>query len=422
MPRETPVSTFKFLHAADLHLDSPLLGLAAKSPDFASRVELASRQSFENLIDLAVAEQVAFVVLAGDVFDGDLRNFQTGLFFTSAMRRLEEAGIRVFLISGNHDAENRYAGRLRYSANVHLFSARSAESVAIEEFGVVLHGQSFPQRDVFENLARDYPTPIANQFNIGVLHTACAGSEGPHVSYAPCTVEQLVNHGYDYWALGHVHARVVLNEYPHVVYPGNLQGRHPREAGAKGATLVTVEDGRIVACEPRELDVVRWARITVDISDASSVEGAFDLVREAVEAICLDAGDRPIALRLRLEGESVLDSELVLGQATAREDLQSLLASLRGEIWLEKLEVATRPPTRAEAADPTVSGELAAEITALSVELAPRLEACLAEIRAKLPAQARAEDLFAQLRAEAPDRAMALALSLVGGGHGDHAD
>lgn len=416
------MSTFKFLHAADLHLDSPLLGLAAKSPDFAARVEQASRQAFENLLDLAIAEKVAFVVLAGDVFDGDLRNFQTGLFFTAAMRRLEEAGIRVFLIAGNHDAENRYAGRLRYSANVHLFSAKSAESVAIEDLGVVLHGQSFAQRDVFENLARAYPPPAANQFNIGLLHTACAGSEGPHEAYAPCTVEQLVNHGYDYWALGHVHARVVLNEHPHVVYPGNLQGRHPREAGAKGATLVTVEDGRIVACEARELDVVRWARISVDISGAGDVQAAFDLAREAVDAICLEAGERPIALRLRLEGESALDREIVLGQAAVREDLQALLASLGGEVWLEKLEVATRPPARPEAVDPTVSGELAAEITALGAELGPRLEACLAEIRVKLPAQAHAEDLFAQLRAEAPQRALALALSLVGGGDDDHAD
>ena len=416
------MSSFKFIHAADLHLDSPLLGLTAKSADFAARVERASRQAFENLLDLAITEAVAFVVLAGDVFDGDLRNFQTGLFFTAGMQRLEAAGIRVFLIAGNHDAENRYAGRLKYSANVHLFSAKAAESVALDDLGVVIHGQSFAQRDVIENLARAYPEPVPNRFNLGVLHTACAGSEGPHAVYAPCTVDQLVNHGYDYWALGHVHARAELSQHPHVVYPGNLQGRHPREAGAKGATLLTVEDGEISACEHCELDVIRWARVVVDVSAADALPDLLRGVRDAVEPVCATAGDRPVALRLRLEGETALDGEIMLAPAAVREDVEAILASLPSEVWLEKLELATRPPPRPETLDPTVSGDLAAEILALKDELSPRLDACLAEIRTKLPAHARAETLFAQLRSEAPDRALALALSLVKSSEADRAD
>lgn len=416
------MTSFKFVHAADLHLDSPLLGLASKSADFAARVEQASRQAFENLLDLAIAEEAAFVVLAGDVFDGDLRNFQTGLYFTAAMRRLEDAGIRVFLIAGNHDAENRYASRLKYSANVHLFPHKVAGSVDLQDLGVAVHGQSFGQRDVMENIARAYPTPQAGRFNIGVLHTACAGSEGPHQVYAPCTLEQLVNHGYDYWALGHVHARTVLNAHPHVVYPGNLQGRHAREAGPKGATLVTVTDGSVTDCEHRDLDVVRWARATIDISQGGNIQDVLDLARDAVEPICVEARDRPVAIRLRLEGESALHAELMLAPGSIREDLEALLASLAGEIWLEKLEIGTQAPAAAMAADPTVSGGLRSEIGDLAGGIDAGLEACLAEIRGKMPANARVEDLFDRLRRDAPERALALALSLVGGGEADHAD
>jgi exonuclease SbcD len=168
---------FKFLHAADLHLDSPLLGLATKSADYAARVDRASRDAFENLIGLAIDEGCKFIVLAGDIFDGDLRNFQTGLFFIDQMRRLDAAGIQAFLILGNHDAENRFAAKLTMSANVHVFDSKRPQTIAIEALLVTIHGRSFPQRDVTENIARGYPAAVSGRFNIGVLHTACQGSK-----------------------------------------------------------------------------------------------------------------------------------------------------------------------------------------------------------------------------------------------------
>ena len=260
------MAEFRFLHAADLHLDSPLLGLRGKSGDFASRVEQASRTAFERLVTMAIERRCRFVVLAGDVFDGDLRDYASGLFFLSGMARLQRAGIRVILIAGNHDAENRFFAKLAFADNVTFFDHRAAEHFAIEDVGVVVHGRSFGRREVTDNIALGYGMPHRNLFNIGVLHTACVGNEGHHAAYAPCTLEQLVNHGYDYWALGHVHARAVLNLHPHVVYPGNLQGRSPRETGAKGATIVEVADGTVVACTHHDLDDVRWAATEVDVS------------------------------------------------------------------------------------------------------------------------------------------------------------
>ena len=413
---------FKFLHAADLHLDSPLLGLATKSAHYAARVDRASRDAFERLIALAVEEGCSFIVLAGDIFDGDLRNFETGLFFMDQMRRLEEAGIQAFLILGNHDAENRFAAKLSMSANVHVFGSRRAEAIAINALQVTVHGRSFPQRDVTENIARDYPAAVAGHFNIGVLHTACQGSESYHAPYAPCTVEQLVNHGYDYWALGHVHARAVLSTDPHIVYPGNLQGRSPRETGPKGATVVTVSDGRVTELTHHDLDTVRWATLSVDATGIDTRTGLFDRIRETIEQASAVAGDRALAVRLRIVGVSSQHHHLVIDPQSLRDDVGALLATLASDIWLEKLVVATTAPAQPDALDPTVSGRLAAEIGGVGdEEIDALIEARLAEVRAKMPAGAHVDTFFETLRSEASARAKALALSLVGEAEGDDA-
>ena len=364
---------------------------------------------------LAIAEDCRFVVLAGDTFDGDLREFRTALYFLSGMAKLRDAGIRVFLIAGNHDAGNRFADKLAHTANVHRFAHKRAETIVIEEIGVVVHGRSFGQRDVTENIALAYPPHRAGLFNIGVLHTACAGMEGSHAAYAPCSLEQLVNHGYQYWALGHVHARAVLNEHPHVVYPGNLQGRSPRETGAKGATLVEVSGGMVVSCVHRDLDEVRWASVSVDVSDAAGRAAIVASVRPILDELGGDVGHRPVALRLTLRGATVLHGELLIDRAALREDVEALLATLPIDIWLEKLDIRTEAPGRSVATDPTVAGRLAAEVRRLGLEagLVADLEASLADVRTKMPASARLDELFERLRDEAPSRAVELAASLV---------
>ena len=406
---------FTFVHAADLHLDSPLLGLAGKSAEYAARVESASREAFDNLVALAIDEGCRFLLLAGDIFDGDLRNFQTGLYFMEGMRRLDEAGIAVFMVLGNHDSANRFADKLALSGNVHVFPKARAATHMLDDVGVAIHGRSFPRPDVSEDLAREYPAATDALFNIGVLHTACAGSEGHHARYAPCTPEQLANHGYDYWALGHVHAHAVLGENPHIVYPGNLQGRHPRETGPKGAVLVRVDDGAVVGLEHRALDMVRWASITVDVSGIDDHPELLSYIRGHIAHCAEQADGRPIALRLIVNGTSPLHSRLILERAAFREDVETLLATLSHDVWLEKLRLETTHPAAPDAVDPTVAGKLDREVTRLSQDsaIAEVLEARLAEIRTKLPAGAHADAFIEQMRAEIPERAAALARSLV---------
>jgi exonuclease SbcD len=409
------MADFKFLHAADLHLDSPLLGLAGKSAEFAVRLEQASRAAFDNLIDLAIAEGCRFVVLAGDIFDGNLRHMPTGLFFLSRMRRLEDAGIAVFLVAGNHDAENEFASKLSLSANVWLFDRKAAETRRLDDVGAAIHGQSFRERAVTDNIARNYPRADEGYFNIGVLHTACAGSEGEHAVYAPCTLEQLVNHGYDYWALGHVHTRAVLSEHPHVVYPGNLQGRHARETGSKGATLVTVTDGRVASAEHRDLDVVRWASATVDVGDLTGRSAILERISTNLTIEAVLAGARPLALRLKLVGATPDHAALLFDRGGLRDDVEALCATLPFDIWLEKLVVATQPTVALDPLDPTIAGRLGEEIRRLGsgAALDSILDDVLKEIRNKMPASAGVDGLLERLRAEAPARGVDLALALV---------
>lgn len=406
---------FKFLHAADLHLDSPLLGLSARAADLASRVEAASRRAFERLIDLAISEGCRFVVLAGDVFDGDLRDIRSGLFFLGGMSRLGDAGIPVYMIAGNHDAQNGFLDKLRHSDNVHRFDHRHGHTHTMDDVGVAVHGRSFGRREVVENIALDYPLPYPDHFNVGVLHTACGGVEGAHARYAPCTVEQLVNHGYDYWALGHVHARMTLHEHPHVVYPGNIQGRSVRETGPRGATVVHVSDGRVTHIEHHDLDDVRWASVDVDLAGATGDDDVRARALPVLEEVVAAAGERPVALRLRLCGETASHSRFVLGRSDLRDDMEAMLVTLPGTVWLEKLVLDTTPPSSAVADDPSVAGRLVAEVRRLGSGgglddvMAPWLD----ELRAKVPNRGRFEDLVARIREEAPGRAVDLALALI---------
>jgi DNA repair protein SbcD/Mre11 len=410
---------FRFVHAADLHLDSPLIGLAKKSEDCAARLDDASRRAFDNLVALAIEEECRLIVIAGDIFDGQWRDYRTGLFFADRMRQLSQAGIRVIIIAGNHDADNRFANRLEYSDNVKLLSQRHPETVVIEELGVAVHGRSFPQRDVVDNIALGYPNPIPDRFNIGLLHTACGGGVG-HASYAPCTVAQLVNHGYHYWALGHIHKRQELAKDPYILYPGNLQGRSVKETGPKGATLVEVVGGDVTRIEHRALDAVRWVVEDVDLTGKETWEAVLPAVRERVEQAYAGCDRRSLAMRLRLVGSTLLHAKLAATAPSVREEIETLTTDIASDIWIEKVEVRTSPAKASADVDPTVAGKLRQAIECLATDswLALRLEARLAEIKIKLPAAAQSEALVQILRAEGTEKARTLALAMIERGQG----
>lgn len=331
---------FKFIHAADIHLDSPLRGLSAYENAPAARLRNASRDAFKELVTKAIDEQVSFVVIAGDLYDGDWRDYNTGIFFVGQMGRLAKAGIRVFLLHGNHDAESEITKKLTLPSNVTVFSSRSAHVYHIDEYKVALHGQSFASRSVTENLASTYKSKVSGHYNIGVLHTALEGYTA-HPNYAPCTVEELHGKGYDYWALGHVH------EYQHwtgastIVFPGNLQGRHVRETGRKGAVTVTVDDSGHSLVERLHLDVLRWEVLKVDISGCATLDDITHKVGAGLTGL-LEADNVPRAVRVVLEGKTRLHSALAANPPLLRAQVLAQAEAINPELlWIEKVKQAT---------------------------------------------------------------------------------
>ncbi|MGQ3675107.1 metallophosphoesterase family protein [Xanthobacter sp. TB0139] len=335
--------SFRFLHAADLHLDSPLRGLARRGEMAGAFLE-ASRRALENLVEAAIHHQVAFVVIAGDIFDGDWKDFSTGQFFIRQMGRLAQADIRVFTLRGNHDAASVITKDLPIPRNVHIFSEDAAETVTMPELNVALHGHGFATRHVPRNIALDYPAARPGHFNIGVLHTSLTGREG-HEVYAPCSIPDLERSGYDYWALGHVHQReVVKNERPAIVYPGNLQGRHARETGPKGATLVEVQGGNITALTALTLDAARFERLEIDLSGVTNMGSLHQLARTALLAAVEGAEGRPLAARLVLKGETPLHAHLLAHPGQIFEEMMALAAEAGTDVMVEKVRLHTSDP------------------------------------------------------------------------------
>lgn len=333
---------FKFIHSADLHLDSPLRGLAEKPDAPVEEIRSATRRALENLVNLAITEEVNFVLIAGDIYDGDWQDYSTGLFFNKQMNRLKEHGIPVFLIRGNHDAASVITHRLVLPENVVEFSVTEPETKTLDDIRVAIHGQGYSRRDVRENLSARYPEPIPGYFNIGLLHTALEGQDG-HAPYAPAHPDELVQKGYDYWALGHIHKRQIVHEKPYIVYPGNIQGRHIKEPGEKGCSLITVS-GADITIEHRNLDVLRFYECHVDITGIDTEEDVSVAVKDQLFQIVDYNPGIPLAIRVVLAGATPLHRDLLNEEERYFHEVINAANMVSNQIWIEKVKFRTEAP------------------------------------------------------------------------------
>jgi DNA repair exonuclease SbcCD nuclease subunit len=385
----------KFVHAADLHLDSPLRGLIRYEGAPLAAVRAATRRAFENLVDLCLEENAKFLLLAGDIYDGNWKDYGTGLFFTAQLSRLRAADIPVVLVRGNHDAASQITKHLRLPSHVRELSVKAPESIEVIG-GVWVHGQGFATRAVTDDLAAAYPDARRGAFNIGLLHTSAGGREG-HENYAPCRVETLVGKGYDYWALGHVHTREVLCEHPYIVFPGNLQGRHARETGAKGATVVTFDERRIESVEHRALDVVRWTLVEVDASGAASGHDVVDLAKDALARALAEADGIALAARVRVVGATPAHPQLSASSEQYANEIRVAATDLADDaVFVENVVFDTHTTidlAKVRAQNDAI-GQLARSLGAAKTdESALRLLAAeLADLKQRLPLELREGD------------------------------
>ena len=338
----------RFVHAADLHLDSPFTGLKAAAPEnVANRLYNATFDAYENIINLCISEKVHALLVAGDVYDGADRSLRAQLKFIEGLKILDAKGIRSFVCHGNHDPLGGWEAGLDYPSGCCRFDREwEAAPVFEDPSRAVVHGISYPKRDVTENLALRLGNVDPGPFSIGLVHANVNNDTG-HAAYAPCSLDDLAQSGVDYWALGHVHTRQVLSERePTVVYPGNPQGRHPNETGARGVYVVEVDDGGNVRLEFRPVDTVRWERFQIDIDRFKTEQELLDALHEGMRGVLDGADGRSVVVRVRLTGRGELNR--TLRRPNTIEDLVEEINREWAErspfLWCERIEDASGSP------------------------------------------------------------------------------
>ena len=406
----------RILHTADVHLDSPLRSLALRDPELRDRVRTSSRTAFTRIVDIAIAEDVAAVLISGDLFDGAQRSARTAAFLTLQLERLRERGVRVFYIKGNHDAENPLTGEVSLPDNVHVFDGRGGK-VRLAD-GVWIHGVSFASRHAPESLLPKFAAPVEGAVNIAMLHTSLTGAEG-HDPYAPCTVGDLTAAGFDYWALGHVHRRQVHSEAPWVVMPGTPQGRDIGEPGPKSATLLTID--RTIEIEEARTSAVEFLRLRIDAADADGDDALRDLLKRTLRDTARTLTSDSAVIRLELTGRTRRRWRMLRDRDVWTETAAQY-ARETGALWLDKVvfdltdeaepghsateELAGIMKTIRE--EPGFSETCRAEIESVMQELAPQRRAELAPDEAAMDrlarrlAEAGAERILARMKGAKP--------------------
>lgn len=387
---------FRFVHTADIHLDSPLRTLALRDPALAELIGGATRAAFTNTVDLCLSARVDALMIAGDLYDGSQTSMKTAAFLAGQLHRLHDAGIRTFIVRGNHDAESRITRELVLPDSVHVFTGRAGAEVlegAADGRNVAVHGISFARPDAPDSLLPKFKAAVPGAINIGLMHTSLGGAAG-HDPYAPCSVADLAATGFDYWGLGHIHARTVHRDArPVVVMPGQPQGRDINEAGPKSATLVTVASDGGVTLEEHITAIAQFERVSVDVT---GVEDWRDLVRALGEALARAREAAPCAhlvARLMLRGTSPLawrvraDTDALLAEARLR-------AERLGRTWIESLEHDVRAPSHPSGASTDAVDPLA-ELRALIAD----------DVVGSAAFQALAQDMAEALREQMPAEA-----------------
>jgi DNA repair exonuclease SbcCD nuclease subunit len=323
-----------------------------RNPDLAKLIGNASRQVFVRIVDLCLDERADALLLAGDLYDGDQTSMKTARFLSDQLRRLDTAGVRVFIIRGNHDALSKITKELVLPDSVTVFGGR-ADAIELSRGRgarpIWVHGLSFARPQAPESLLGKYKPPVEGAINIGLMHTSLDGALG-HDVYAPCSTAHLAGSGFRYWALGHIHKRSTTEGACAIVMPGIPQGRDVGESGPKSVTLVDVLDDGSLSLDERIVSMAQFERVTVDVSGLTEWR---DLAMR-IESALGEASDRSksdhLVARVSVFGATPLawtirrDTDLLHTETESR-------AEAIGNVWIEKLETDCRRPILVDPAD-----------------------------------------------------------------------
>jgi DNA repair exonuclease SbcCD nuclease subunit len=331
--------SYRFVHTADIHLDSPLKSLALRNPDLAELIGNATRRAFVRTVEFCLEERVQALLIAGDLYDGDQTSMKTARFLSDQLRRLCEAGVSVFIVRGNHDALSKITKELIPPESVKVFDGR-AECIELDgNIPIAIHGLSFAKPQAPESLLGKYKPAVQGAYNIGIMHTSLSGSAG-HDLYAPCSVSDLQSTGFDYWALGHIHKRSVIAGKTSIVMPGNPQGRDINEVGLKSVTLVTVRDDRSATIEERPTAIAQFERIDFDVSSVESWADLIDETSSLLENKRRQTSAEHLVARVSITGSTPLAWRIWRDLDLLKTELET---NSPDRSWIEKIEVSCSP-------------------------------------------------------------------------------
>jgi len=333
------MESLRFIHAADLHLDSPFRGLANTAPRLRDELQAATLGAFERIVDHTIQSKADFLVLAGDLYDSKDRSLRALVGFRRQMERLAERDISVYIVHGNHDPLNGWGSEFQLPPNVTTFSGKPSTEPVIRRGKEIARvtGISYARERVTENLAAAMTPDSDSPYSVGLLHANVAGQTG-HADYAPVTLDELTTSGFDYWALGHVHTRSVLAADPTtVVYPGNPQGRNPRESGPRGCLQVDIDRNGDAKLSFVETNLARWAHLEIPIQTHTRMDALVDALLEQGRAVAASFAG-PTVARCTLRGNGPLHPDL------QREGMsEELSEQLRSVLPVESVRIATGP-------------------------------------------------------------------------------
>ena len=339
----------RFVHTADLHLDTPFKGLSNWNADLSRKLKDATFKSFRNIIDLCIDKKVDFLIISGDIFDSENKSLAAQLRFVTELKRLSDNGIAAYFTCGNHDHLKSWLDTIKLPENVYRFGSSRGQFEIFKKGGNAIaniHGISFSDKVVKENLAADFKlAPITAPISIAILH-GTVGAPGPHENYAPFKPKDIAGKGFDYWALGHIHKeKVVSRSNPAIIYPGNPQGRDFGESGQKGCYLVEISKGNKPVAEFIPTQLIRFENLEIDLSAADKPEFLQAKINETLEKVDNFAAEANYILRINLTGRTILHKYL-----NEKAEINELIGLFNeGQLdqqyfrWIDQIYSNTRP-------------------------------------------------------------------------------